>query len=267
MLARLGATALDFHADAAIPSRAGLGSSAAMAVAIARAAAAAVGADGSEDAGAGGIHDAASARLRQAVDDAEAVFHGTPSGIDAAAALGGGVGRFRRGEGWRPIAVAQSMRVCVGLTGRGRDTSAQVAGVGRLRERVPAVDKILALFGDLADAGERALAVGDIDGLGRLFDVAHGLLGALRVSSPEIDTLVHGARAAGAVGAKLTGAGGGGAVIALAPGHESDVIARWRRDGFDGFVTAIGNPDSMPLADHGHGDVHGAGRGREGVAR
>jgi mevalonate kinase len=268
MLARLGASALDFHADAAIPSRAGLGSSAAMAVAIARAAAVAVGVDGSADAGAGAAHDdAASVRLRQAVDDAETIFHGTPSGIDAAAALGGGVGRFRRGEGWRPIAVAQSMRVCVGLTGRGRDTSAQVAGVGRLRERVPAVDKILALFGDLADAGERALAVGDIDGLGRLFDVAHGLLGALRVSSPEIETLVHGARAAGAVGAKLTGAGGGGAVIALAPGHESDVIARWRRDGFDGFVTAIGNPDSMPLADHGHHDVRGADHGRAGVSR
>ena len=48
--------------------------------------------------------------------------------------------------------------------------------------------------------------------------------------------MVHGARAAGAIGAKLTGAGGGGAVIALAPGHERDVLARWRAAGFDGFT-------------------------------
>jgi mevalonate kinase len=82
--------------------------------------------------------------------------------------------------------------------------------------------------------------------------VAHGLLCGLRVSSPEIETLVHGARAAGAIGAKLTGAGGGGAVIALAPGHEQDVLARWRRDGFDGFVTAVGPP--LPAA----GDHHPA---------
>ena len=265
ILTRLRADDLDFHAEAAIPSRAGLGSSAAMAVAIARAAVAASAAGRQPPAA---EHDDQGAApeddlplLRQAVDDAEAVFHGTPSGIDAAAALGGGVGRFQRGQGWRPVAVAQAMRVCVGLTGRPRDTSAQVASVARLRERVPAIAKMLALFGDLVDAGERALAIGDIDGLGRLFDVAHGLLCALRVSSPAIEALVHGARAAGAIGAKLTGAGGGGAVIALAPGHEPDVIARWRREGFDGFVTIIGNPDSLPVMADDHGVGHDRDRG------
>ncbi|HET6147063.1 MAG TPA: mevalonate kinase [Polyangia bacterium] len=265
ILTRLRADDLDFRAEAAIPSRAGLGSSAAMAVAIARAAVAASaqrlepGRAGDQD----GLPrpDDDLPRLRRAVDDAEAVFHGTPSGIDAAAALGGGVGRFQRGLGWRPIAVAQAMRICIGLTGRPRDTSAQVAAVTRLRERVPTVGKMLALFGDLADAGERALAIGDVDGLGRLFDVAHGLLCALRVSSPEIEALVHGARAAGAIGAKLTGAGGGGAVIALAPAHEPDVIARWRRDGFDGFVTTIGNPDSIPAMGGGHDAEHARDRG------
>ena len=262
ILTRLRADDLDFHAEAAIPSRAGLGSSAAMAVAIARAAVAATA--GGRAARADADDRADSAALRLAVDDAETVFHGTPSGIDAAAALGGGVGRFQRGAGWRPVAVAQAMRVCVGLSGRPRDTSAQVAAVGRLRERVPAIGKLLALFEDLVDAGERALAIGDIDGLGRLLDVAHGLLGALRVSSPEIEALVHGARAAGAIGAKLTGAGGGGAVIALAPAHEPDVIARWRRDGFDGFVTTIGNHDSMPVMGGDHGEDRGGAPARGG---
>src|SRR5581483_2485320 len=110
------------------------------------------------------------------------------------------------------------------------------------------------------------LAKGDVDGLGRIFDAAHGLLSALRLSTPELDALVHGARAAGAVGAKLTGAGGGGAVIALAPGHEGDVLARWRRDGFTGFSTQIcsndnsndnSNDDSNDDSDGGGAERHG----------
>ena len=135
--------------------------------------------------------------------------------------------------------VHQAIRLCVGLSGRPRDTAAQVAAVARLRERLSVADDILATLGKLADDGAGALAKGDVDGLGRTFDAAHGLLCALRVSGPELDALVHTARAAGAIGAKLTGAGGGGAVIALAPGHERDVLARWKAAGFDGFMAEI----------------------------
>jgi len=227
IVARLDAGGLDFVGEARIPARAGIGSSAALAVAVARAAAAATGRS---------IGDAA---VAAAVADAEAVFHGTPSGIDAAAAATGAVGRFRRGEGWRPVAVRRSITICVGLSGRERDTAAQVAAVARLRERLPATDRILGLIGELAGDAERAVAGGDIEGLGRIFDAAHGLLAALRLSSPELDALCHGARAAGAAGAKLTGAGGGGAAIALAPGREDDVLARWRSDGFEGFLAEI----------------------------
>jgi mevalonate kinase len=226
VLDRFGTPALDFVADARVPSRAGVGSSAALAVALARAAAVATGRDDPE------ILDAA-------VLAAESVFHGTPSGIDAAAATTGAVGRFTRESGWQPIPVLQPMTICVGLTGRPRDTAAQVAAVRRLRDRLGAADDVLALLGRLAGDAEGALARGDVDGLGRILDAAHGLLAALRVSSPELDALVHAARAAGAVGAKLTGAGGGGAVIALAPGHERDVLARWRAAGFEGFLAEI----------------------------
>jgi mevalonate kinase len=226
VLDRFGARAFDFTATAGIPSRSGVGSSAALAVALARAAAAVTARD-----------DAA--LIAAAVHDAESVFHGTPSGIDAAAATTGAVGRFTRAEGWRPVPVLQPMTICVGLSGRPRDTVAQVAAVGRLRERLAAADGVLHLMGRLAGDAEVALARGDVDGLGRIFDTAHGLLAAIRVSSPELDSLVHAARAAGAVGAKLTGAGGGGAVIALAPGHERDVLARWRDAGYEGFLAEI----------------------------
>ena len=83
---RIEAPGLDFVADARIPSRAGLGSSAALSVAIARAAAAAVGRADATDA------------IDAAVMAAEEVFHGSPSGIDAAAARSGVTGRFTRGD-------------------------------------------------------------------------------------------------------------------------------------------------------------------------
>jgi mevalonate kinase len=224
---RLEAPPLDFVGDAQIPSRAGLGSSAAMAVAVARAAAEAAGRAAGDPA------------IAAAVNEAETVFHGNASGVDAAAASSGRVGWFTRAEGWRPLAVAQAMRICVGLTGRNRDTAAQVSAVARLRDRLATADRMLVLLGELAGEAATALGRGDVDGLGRTFDAAHGLLAGLRLSTPELETLVGAARAAGAVGAKLTGAGGGGAVIAIAPGHERDVIARWKAAGYAGFVAEI----------------------------
>ncbi len=96
-------------------------------------------------------------------------------------------------------------------------------------------------MGDLARAGMDALAVGDIAALARLFNMAHGLLSGVGVSTPALDDLVHTARAAGALGAKLTGAGGGGAVIALAVEHGDEVLRRWRGKGYYGFTTTIGH--------------------------
>jgi mevalonate kinase len=232
LLDRMEARELDFVADARIPARAGVGSSAALAVALARAAAVSTGKTGGPHGG--------STLIEAAVAAAEAVFHGTPSGIDAAAAMTGAVGCFRRADGWRAISVARPLTLCVGLSGRPRDTAAQVAAVARLRERLRATDQVLAALGTLADDAAVALERGDAEALGPMLDLAHGLLAALGLSSPELEALVAAARAAGARGAKLTGAGGGGAAIALAPGREEDVLARWRAAGFDGFVAEIG---------------------------
>jgi mevalonate kinase len=223
LLDRLGARDLDFEVEATIPSRAGLGSSAALAVALARAASPA----------------ASPGDLLAAVHESESVFHGTPSGIDAAAALHGGIGCFRPGEGWRPVPIQRRIKVCVGLSGKPRDTRAQVEAVGRLCARTPAARRTIDVLGEATEAGIAAVKEGDIDTLGRLFDLAHGLLAGLRVSTPELDALAHAARAAGAIGAKLTGAGGGGAVIALAPSHTKDVLERWRGMGFQAFDTVV----------------------------
>jgi mevalonate kinase len=221
----LGVHAVDVTVKGDLPAQAGLGSSAAFSCAVAFAVARA--------------HGLPRARALAAAHLGEVVFHGTPSGIDLAAASTGAVGRFERGPGWTDVRVHQPITLCVGLSGRPHATHDLVEGVRRLRERTPVVARVIEALGSMASAGEAALGLGHVDELGRLFDVAHGLLSALRLSSPELETLVHGARRAGAIGAKLTGAGGGGAVIALAPGNESSVLAAWRRDGFDGFTATV----------------------------
>jgi mevalonate kinase len=212
---RLGVAgrSLDFWLEAEVPARAGLGSSAAMAVAIARAVAARTGAGEDE--------------VLAAAAAAEAVFHKTPSGID-------------RDTGWQAIPLNRPVELCVGLSGQARQTSDLVSAVAKLCQRVSVARRLVDALGDLARAGMEALASGDSEALGHGFNLAHGVLSGLGVSTPELDALVRAARAAGALGAKLTGAGGGGAVIALAPGRGEEVLKRWRSMGCYGFLTLVG---------------------------
>jgi hydroxymethylglutaryl-CoA reductase len=73
-------------------------------------------------------------------------------------------------------------------------------------------------------------------------NVCHGMLNALQVSTPELERLVAIARANGAVGAKLTGGGGGGSIIALCDGDTQSVVAAIRAAGFQAFSVALGAP-------------------------
>ena len=76
------------------------------------------------------------------------------------------------------------------------------------------------------------ITAGDYDALGRLMDICHGILNAIGVSTPELERMVAVARDAGAAGAKLTGAGGGGSIVALCPGRGSAVTSALRAAGF-----------------------------------
>ena len=68
--------------------------------------------------------------------------------------------------------------------------------------------------------------------MGYCLSICHGLLSAIEVSTAELDAMVAIARSAGAVGAKLTGAGGGGSMIALCPGNVDEVSAALETAGF-----------------------------------
>ena len=207
------------HADARVPARAGLGSSAALAVAATRALG-------------GRLDDDTVERI---ADRAERVFHENPSGVDVALATRGGFGVFRRGVGLAPLAAAP-LRLAVGLSGEPRSTAVMVARVGELATWSALARQALAELGGLAEEGRAALA--DSAGLGGLFDAAHRRLQTLEVSTAKLDALCALAKRAGAAGAKLTGAGGGGAAIAV--GAEEAVVAAWRAAGFEAFVAEVG---------------------------
>jgi mevalonate kinase len=114
---------------------------------------------------------------------------------------------------------APDLPFVVGYDGGAGDTGELVAGVRALKDEYDFAADTVAAIGDVVRQGERALADGDVAELGRLMDFNHGLLSALGVSSRTLDAMVWGAREADALGAKLTGAGGGGCIVAL---DESD---------------------------------------------
>ena len=223
----LGRPALSLVGDAQIPFGAGLGSSAALAVAIARA-----------------LMTYAKrpmdlATLANAANASETLIHGKPSGVDVACAITGGVGVFRKASGLRPI-TSPALRVLVAPSGEPRSTGAMVERVAEATKSDPD-DARLAELGGLTDVGTRALLAQDWTSLGFAMNRAHGVLAGLGVSTPLLDSLCEAARSCGAHGAKLTGAGGGGSIIAIAPrDKEAAILTEWRNAGVTGFVATLG---------------------------
>jgi mevalonate kinase len=117
-----------------------------------------------------------------------------------------------------------------------------VEGLARLRARKSEmVDRSIAGIASLVDNAALAIEAGDLPGLGKLMDLNQMLLAGLMLSTAELEELCAVARAAGALGAKLTGKGGGGAAIALceAPEAAAPVLAAWRSAGYEGFSTRV----------------------------
>ena len=188
--------------DSDIPLGAGLGSSAAVVVATIDAATRELGVTLPREE----LADRAY-RVEHTVQDGEA------SRADTFCVTMGGAVRIE-GEDCQTLATP-NLPLVVGYDGEAGDTGELVAGVRRLRETHPFVADTVSAIGDLVRRGESALAAGDRDTLGELMDVNHGLLSALGVSARSLDAMVWAAREAGGAGAKLTGAGGGGCIVAL----------------------------------------------------
>ncbi len=218
ILRELGCTtrAMDISVNARIPLGMGLGSSAAFAVAVIRAFGRYMNSELSDN------------DVNQLALKCEEITHGTPSGIDNHVATFAKPILFAKGNESGPIVVQhdESVPLVVAASGTRGNTKTMVSGVRRRYEDDESLySKIFDNIDATSLAGAEALEASDYERLGRLMNVCHGLLSAIGVSSPELERMVGIARAAGAVGAKLTGAGGGGSVIALCPG-KVDVVSR-----------------------------------------
>ena len=213
----------DVRLDLRIPTAMGLGSSAAASVAIVRA-----------------FDTVFEMRLGDREIDriafaCERLAHGNPSGIDNTLATWGRPVLFRRSASppVRQIELTDTPPLVVAASGIRGITREQVSAVEQRYRRLGApYEALFDQIDALAQAGAAALVESDYDTLGGLMNVCHGLLNAMQVSTPELENMVQVARAHGAVGAKLTGAGGGGSIVALCPGRVSEVAAALAQAGY-----------------------------------
>jgi hydroxymethylglutaryl-CoA reductase len=214
-----------------IPRAMGLGGSAAVAVAVIRAVA---------------EHYSLELDDEQVSDlayESEKIAHGTPSGIDNTLATYGRFILFRRGEPpmRRDLEVPKPIPIVLGITGVESLTAVTVARVRGAWERNEALyERIFNEIDALALQAVEAIEAYDLAQLGELMNINQGLLNALQVSSPELEELAQIARNHGALGAKLTGGGGGGSMVALCPDNAAEVAAAIEQAGFMAISTTIG---------------------------
>lgn len=188
-----------------IPIASGLGSGAAVAAAIARALLAAFEADLSPD------------RLSALVYEVEKLHHGSPSGVDNTVVVYGRPVWFRRGQAPEPFAVGAPLHLLIADTGIASPTRVTVGDVRAAWQADPGhFENLFDRIGALAQKARGWIEAGQTAALGQAMNDNHILLNQIGVGAPELDRLCASARAAGALGAKLSGGGRGGNMIALA---------------------------------------------------
>ncbi len=192
-----------------IPIASGLGSGAAITVALLRALARYF--DQSQL-----LH---SAHISTLTYEVEKIYHGTPSGIDNTVVAYEQPVYFVRRQPQNLIetfTVARPLHLLVADTGVRSSTRAVVGDVRRQWEAGPRrFEEIFTACGNIATAARQAIEQGEVAELGQLMRYNQQWLQEMTVSSPELDRLVLTAEEAGALGAKLSGAGRGGNMIAL----------------------------------------------------
>ena len=214
-----------------VPRAMGLGGSSALAVAILRAL------DHSYKLG---LSDE---RINALAFECEKAAHGTPSGVDNTVATYGTPLWYRR-ENEQPrfdtLKVGEPLDLVVGITGKESLTADTVARVRGSWQQYPArYESIFDQIGQLTEAGAEAMISGRLQELGELMNLCHGFLNALQLSTPELEELIHIARTNGAVGAKLTGGGGGGSMIALCPDSQAQVAKAMQGAGYRTLTVTV----------------------------
>ena len=206
---------LDIKIGSTIPVASGLGSGAAVTVALTR---------------------ALSSHLDYPMNDEEVsaftyeiekIHHGTPSGIDNTVVTYAKPVYFIKGQLIETFKVGYPFTIVIGNTGISAPTKESVGDVRKLWEadRVK-WENVFDDIGEIAKQAREAIERGKRKELSDLMNQNHALLQEMTVSSPELDALVSAARNAGATGAKLSGGGRGGNMIALVEANQAETIAK-----------------------------------------
>jgi mevalonate kinase len=226
---------LSIRISSTIPVASGLGSGAAVSVALIRALAAEL------------KHPLTDEQVSAYAYEIERLHHGTPSGIDNTTVAYARPVYFIRNRPDEVLHVPEPFTIVIGHTGIPAPTRDSVAAVRQLwQSDPPTVDAVFDAIAAVAGMAREAIESGMWRHLGPLMNENHTLLQRLTVSSPELDCLVDAARRAGALGAKLSGGGRGGNMIALAPASGPHTVA----DAIDSagaarvIVTTVQSPPS-----------------------
>jgi len=212
-----------------IPMGSGLGSSASILVAVASACSNAL--DLRIDSG----------EIAVMASEGEKKVHLMPSGVDVNVALHGGAIIYRKGSLPERVKYPEGIGLILGHTGSPRKTGDMVKRVADFAESSRDLFEIcLRSLGDITARMSQALAESDMVEVGRMMLLNHTVLCLLGVSSEALNRLVISAITSNALGAKLTGAGGGGCVVAIAPpGKEREVAEKMGEAGSTPFIVSI----------------------------
>jgi mevalonate kinase len=205
---------LTIDLSSTIPLASGFGSGAATAAALIRALSHAVGQPLEGEA------------LNALVYEVERLHHGTPSGIDNTVIVMNAPVYFVRGDAPQPFCVGEPLTFVVANTGVAASTKETVGAVRELVERDPQMYRTLVTqIGQIVREAKTHIEQGYLIGIGHLMALNQNCLRSLTVSSPLLDRLVKAANDAGAIGAKLSGGGRGGNIIALVDSPDAPTVA------------------------------------------
>ena len=168
-------------------------------------------------------------------------MHGNPSGIDVETSLQGGMLLFSRNAGSKPIPLNRVVHFLVVYSGKPRRTSTLIDKVELKRKQFPNFfDCLTRSASFLSLEVVDALTAGDLPRLGALMCISQATLSWIGVSTSSIDRLIEDISAQEVFGAKLTGAGGGGSIIALPKPEAVDKISKYMpRNYAYSFVTQV----------------------------
>lgn len=171
----------------------------------------------------------------------ERAVHGNPSGIDNTAATFGGLFRFQKNQIPYFFTSTRPVEIVLIDSGFTTPTSQVLAQVADFKQRNPEkFDTLVSNYVALVQDAEQALQGHDLHVLGRLMSNNHALLQQLGVSTPKLDAIVALAEQDGALGAKITGTGCGGLVLALTPGKlQKEIALKFQRRGYDTLQMGI----------------------------